>query len=49
MKKIKFYTYSRWRFTLLWSLVLIRSNGWNKIVENVPDNDPARKDFKIGY
>jgi hypothetical protein len=32
-----------------WSLVLTKSNGWNIMVENVPENDPTRKDFSMGY
>uniref|UniRef100_A0A224XST6 Secreted protein n=1 Tax=Panstrongylus lignarius TaxID=156445 RepID=A0A224XST6_9HEMI len=30
------------------SLVLTKSKGWNKTVENVPESDPARKAFNNG-
>lgn len=42
-------TYSTGVLTLLCNLVLIKSNGWNRIVEKVPENEPARKDFNMGY
>lgn len=28
--------------------VLTKSRGWNKIVEKVPENDPAKKALRMG-
>lgn len=41
--------YLTWLLTVFCRRVFIRSSGWNKIVEKVPENDPARNDFNIGY
>lgn len=29
--------------------VFTKSNGWKSTVENVPENDPAKKALRIGY
>lgn len=31
------------------NLVFSKSKGWKSTVENVPENDPAKKALRIGY